>query len=553
MKKLLLVMLVLLVSATLVFANSKGEEESTGSTAGTMDPVTFTYFNVDSQVDMPFTDPIALKIQEETGVTLDVDHPVAGDTQAIPLMMASGDLPDLIYAKGELSKLIEAGMVIPLDEMIEERGENIKALYGDQLVRLKNSQDDPHIYSFGTYGVEQGKWKTDGIMQIQHAVLKELGYPEINDLDDYADALRAYKAKYPTIDGQETIGLSLLIDTWQWYIDLSNPANYLIGYPDDGQWIINQDTLEATYKFLYPGMDKYYRWLSEINQEGLLDPESFTQKEDIWKAKIASGRVLGIAYPDWGYGDAKASLVSEGKVDRTYAFLSLQAEENGGTLDPMLKDYGFGGGWGIAITTACEDPERAFDFMDWMCSEEAQVLVNWGLEGVNYDMIDGVRVRRAEDIEMANTNPDYSKITGIGQWIYPFPQMGSARKDSTGNWYTHDSPQMIRDNYLDIEKETLAAYGMDMWIDWFPTPEELGVSRHGQAWQYALPGDVNAMITEADAYVKEALAKAVLDDPSNFDKHWAQIQEDLIDMGIEEANAKMTELVQGKVQMWNGN
>ena len=65
-------------------------------------------------------------------------------------------------------------------------------------------------------------------MQLQHAVLKELGYPQINTLEDYENALKAYMKKFPTIDGKKTIGLSLLIDTWQWYIDLSNPSGYLI-------------------------------------------------------------------------------------------------------------------------------------------------------------------------------------------------------------------------------------------------------------------------------------------------------------------------------------
>ena len=128
-------------------------------------------------------------------------------------------------------------------------------------------------------------------MQLQHAVLKELGYPQIKTLEDYENALRAYMKKYPTINGQKTIGLSLLIDTWQWYIDLSNPGNYTIGYPDDGQWIVDSN-LNARYKFLDPEIFQYYKWLNKLNAEGLLDPESFTQKEDVWKSKIASGRVL---------------------------------------------------------------------------------------------------------------------------------------------------------------------------------------------------------------------------------------------------------------------
>jgi putative aldouronate transport system substrate-binding protein len=486
-----------LAGLVLVFAGCGGKETvQEKTTAGTKTAITFSLFNADATEDMIFDDPVAKKITELTGVTLTVDYPVGGDTQAVPLMIAAGEYPDLIYAKGNLDMLIDAGAVLQLDDLIEKKGTHLKELYGDQLVRLKTSVEDPHIYSVGTYGVKSAQWTTSGSMQIQHAVLKELGYPPMRTLEDYEKAIKAYIAKYPTINGQKTIGMSLLIDTWQWMIDLANPSNYLIGFPDDGQWIVYPDTLTAQYKFLHPNADLYFRWLNKMNAEGLLDPESFTQKEDIWKAKIAAGRVLGIAYPNWGYNDARASLINDGMADRTYAYLPIVADER--FKSAMLKDYGYSGGWGIAISKDCKDPERAFEFLDWMCSEEAQILNNWGLEGVNYVVENGKRIVPPDEQRRSDSDPDYGKKTGVGRWAYPFPQKGSAVIDSTGNFITRDSPERITANYLPVEKETLAAYGVNMWIDLFPSTESLGVSRHGAAWQYALPPDIGAIVTEAN-------------------------------------------------------
>ncbi|MDR0785499.1 MAG: ABC transporter substrate-binding protein [Treponema sp.] len=520
------------------------------STAGTMSPITFTLFTVDATEDMLFDDPVAKKITEATGVTLAVDHPVGGDQQAIPLMIASGQYPDLIYAKGDLTMLIEADAVIPLDGLIEEKGKYIKELYGDQLVRLRNSTQDPHIYTVGTYGVKTAVWSTDGSMQLQHAVLKELGYPPMRTLADYEAAIKAYMRKYPTVNGQKTIGLSLLIDTWQWYIDLSNPSGFLIGYPDDGQWIVNQETLQAQYKFLHPDASLFYKWLNRMHAEGVLDPESFTQKEDVWKAKIASGRTLGLSYPLWGYSDARSSLIGDGMPERTYAYLPITADER--FLSTMLKDYGFGGGWGIAVSSACKDPERAFEFLDWMCSEEAQVLVNWGIKDVNYEVVNGKRLVPDAEQRWADADPDYSKKTGVGRWVYPFPQRGAGWIDSTGNYITRDSPETIKKNYLSVEKETLAAYGVEMWIDLFPSTESLGISKHGQAWQYTLPPDVNAKVSEADEYIKNALANVVLGKPENFDAAWEDITRSLRRMGIEEANQALTDMIQDKIKLWGG-
>jgi len=285
-----------------------------------------------------------------------------------------------------------------------------------------------------------------------------------------------------------------------------------------------------------------------MNSEGILDPETFTQKEDEWQAKIAAGRVLAISYPVWGYSSARTSLVSDNLQERTYAYLPITIDER--YKSSVLQDYGFAGGWGISISSQCKDPERAFEFLDWLCSEEAQVLVNWGIEGVNYQVIDGKRTVPDDEQRRADTDPDYSKKTGVGRWVHPFPQLGKMHVDSTGNYITRESPERIKANYLDVEKETLAAYGVDMWTDLFPSSESLGVSRHGQAWQYPLSPDLNARVSSADNYMKNALANIVLGRPENFDASWARIQRDLLAMGIEDANKAMTEMIRDKVELW---
>lgn len=513
-------------------------------------PITFTLFTADANEDMPFTDPVALEIQKRTGVTLQIEHPVAGDTQSIPLMIAGGEYPDFIYAKGDLAKLIDAGAVIPLDEYIGKYGQNMKNLYGSQIVKLRNSLADPNIYSAGTYGVNEKVFEPSGTLQIQHAVLKELGYPKIETLDDYENAIRAYMRKYPEINSRKTIGFSLLIDTWQWYIDLSNPGNYLTGFPDDGEWIVDQKTLKAQYKFLNPEMYRYYKWLNKINAEGILDPESFTQKEDVWKSKIAAGRVLGISYPVWGYNDERLSLIRNNMPQRTYAYLSVTAGKQ--FKDQSLRNYGYSGGWGIAISTSCKDPVRAFKFLDWMCSEEAQILVNWGIKDVNYYIgEDGKRMRTPQEIRISQTDPDYAEKTGVGRWKYPFPEMGNAAVDSNGDNINIISTDIIKHNYLPVEKETLAAYGADMWTDLFPAAEVLGISKYGQIWQYTLPANVNEKTAAADEYVKATLAQLILGSPCEFDKGWSEMQTTLKTMGLEETGDIVSNLIAMKIKLWH--
>src|SRR5690625_2788246 len=153
--------------------DGNNNEENAGNNDGEeKEPVTLSLFNADLTEDKSFDDPVAQKITEATGVTLELEHPVGGDEQAIPIMIASGDYPDMIFAKGDIGKLIEAGGVIKLDDLIEEKGDNLKEMYGDQIDRLRNSVDDPGIYTVGTYGVENAYWSTSGTAQIQLDVLR---------------------------------------------------------------------------------------------------------------------------------------------------------------------------------------------------------------------------------------------------------------------------------------------------------------------------------------------------------------------------------------------
>ena len=297
---------------------------------------TFTLYSSDLSEPNGFNDPIAKEITKRTGVTLNFLYPKHSNNEEIEMMLVNGNYPDLIFVKSDITKFINARAVIALDEYIEKYGDNIKKLYKNEIVKLRNTLDDPSIYTVGTYELKNNTYIVSGNMQIQNAVLKEFGYPKISTLDDYENLLLAYIKKYPEINGHKTIGLSLLTDDWYWLVGLSNPGNYVIGKPDDGQWIVDQDTMQATYKFLYPEMKLFYKWLNKIYHEGLLDPESFTQNIDMWRSKIENGYVLGTSYTHWGLVDSQKELENKGLTERTFAYLSVTADKK--YKDPSLKD-----------------------------------------------------------------------------------------------------------------------------------------------------------------------------------------------------------------------
>ncbi|MGO4276473.1 extracellular solute-binding protein, partial [Paenibacillus sp. TAF58] len=174
-------------------------------------PITLTMFSADPNADWDdMQSGVGKKIKEKTGVTLKEEFPVGASDQKIALMASSGEYPDLISGKGDVQKLIDAGAMVDLAPLIDKYGPNIKKVYGDYFKRLRYSNDDHAIYVLPTAGVNQKYFDAGGGFELQHQVLKELGYPKIKTVQDYENALKAYKEKHPTMDGKPTVGLSLL-------------------------------------------------------------------------------------------------------------------------------------------------------------------------------------------------------------------------------------------------------------------------------------------------------------------------------------------------------
>jgi len=545
---------VTLVTSLMAGCGSSKKSEPVATTK-TLDksPITLTFYSADGNAKSSnFTDAVAKEITKRTGVTLKIQYPVGG-TSKVPLMIAGGEYPDLIYAKGDESKIVSAKGLISLDKYLG-KAENIKKLYGTYLPRLKDSVDDPTTYTVGSFGVSPigtEIWTPGGLFQIQHAVLKDQGYPKLQTLKEYGDAIKTYMQKYPTINGQKTIGLSLCADDWRWLITVGNPSGSAVGLPGDGQWAIDPDTNKAQYKFMLPEIKEYYRWLNGMNASGVLDPESFTQKFDQYKAKLTSGRVLAISDAGWDYADATASLNKINQQERTFATLPVVLDAK--YKDASMKDLGWGGGTGVAITTSCNNPDRAMQFLDWMASDEAQILTNWGIEGVNYTIVDGKRVISAAERQKSMNDPDYGTDTGVGLYTYPFPQRGQGVKDPTGQYYSTATTQSITDNYNSAMKETLKAYGATMEKDMYPKTSEFKTSPFGAAWMTTIPqdSDLTIILKKADDESQKSIPKAILAKPADFDKVWDEYIATLKKIEIEKAGTDFTKLLADKSQLWS--
>ncbi|SDC62751.1 putative aldouronate transport system substrate-binding protein [Paenibacillus sp. CF095] len=549
-----LVTIVVLVSA----GCGNAGENSESNTSDPNSPITFTFFGADASPNWnKMQDAVGKKITEETGVSIDAEFDISsgGGNDRISLMAASGDYPDLIFPKGNLTRLVDAGAMIDLTDLIEEHAPNLKKIYGEHFNRLKYSNDDPSIYWIPTNGaIDQVSFDATNGTAIQHRVVKELGYPEIKTLNDFEKVLREYYKKHPTTDdGQPTIPLTLSADGWRRMITVTDPAVMSTGGPGDGEYFINPDTYEAVLHYKRPEEKEYFRWLNKMYNEGLLDKDSFVQKDDQYKSKIASGRVLSLLDPSWGFSDAENALKSAGKDDMTYGFYPVTLDESFQRKD--FQNIGFDG-YGIGITVDCEDPVRAIKFLDWMSSEEGQLLRNWGVEGEQYNVEDGVRTIPADVQERKNKdNNTFTKETGVGLYYIFGAHYGDGVKDSTDNYYTTNYPEQIQQSYSDEEKEALKGYGITTWKDLFPSEEEFPVKEWGAAYNMPIPsdsGDYNVVYQKTQDIIQKRIAEAITSSPSAFEGIYDNMITELDNAGAVGMEQQYTEWIKDRVRLWTG-
>lgn len=506
------------------------------------------FYNADGEEDL-WDNAVAEAITEATGVRLKIDYPVAAQDMKVALMIAEQNFPDIIYAKGDAASLIDAGALLDLTDLIEEYGPNIKKLYGDQFDKLKYSKEDPSIYQLSSYAIGSENYKSSGTAQIQWDVLKENNYEVPRTLDELEKMLKDYIAAHPTTDkGLSTIGFTLSASDWHWMITLGNPAGTIAnGEPDNGQWLVDEN-YNAVYKFRSDEEREYFRWMNRMYNEGILDPEFATQTHEDYIAKISSGRVLALFDTDWDYEDAERVLKSDGKLGKTYAPLPMTMNED--VKCPLLMDQGLVVGQGVAITTACKYPVEAIKFIDYLCSDEGQVLTNWGIKDVNYFVDEnGKRYRTPEEIEESSANQNYKKETGVGRYNFPFPAYGTGMLDATGNPYTTASKEAVIAEYNEEQKAACEAWEVDLLLDIFPQKEEFEIPEFPPIWAYVMPAEFTDLNNKLDEVAWSSLITCVIGKPEAFDANYDAMIASLEATGMSRAEEILTEMVKDKVAL----
>lgn len=392
--------------------STTSESESTPSSTQDLTPITLTFFDKNTG-DAFGKDDVAKEITKRTGVSLEMQQPTGNALEKLNLLLASGDLPDIILMDraGDLTnKYISTKSFIPLNDLIDKYGPDVKKMYGNILNQTR-SEDGNNYYLSNWYGFEQEP--VFGFLMRKN-ILAEVA-PDVAEggksitTDEYIDILKKVKEKYPQINGHETIPVTMWTENWTAQTGtLKGAWGMQTYYQEDGI---------LKYEFKDPKFVEIIKFWNKLYTEGLLEKEWAVNKKQLWLQKCSGGYVFSTLGAYWDLGDADAILKKESEDSQ---FFPYKVTAPG--VDPAKTTYGprSGLGWdAIGITKSNQNPERTMQFINFLASEEGQYLLQWGIQDKSWTLEDGKHVPKPEVLEGFNKDWNaYRDQTGIRKWTW---------------------------------------------------------------------------------------------------------------------------------------
>lgn len=303
--------------------------------------------------------------------------------------MESGDLGDIVVFGSdadEYMQSVEAGMLFDWeeDELLDDFGPYIKANMDKALEKNRNISGG-NLYGFG-HNVGTSAEDHEAFFyrpDIRWDLYKELGYPEVNTLEDFIDVLEDMVALEPTSDtGGKTYGVSLFSDWDGDMVMFVKATSALYGYDEFGFGVF--DTKTKTYEDCLKEGGEYLRALkfyNQLYQRGLLDPDSMTQTYDDFIEKYQTGAAFFNIF-DWMGSGAynNEEHLSEGK-----AMLPLAAKDQK-NIAYGLNVYGENRVWSIGAKS--EYPELCMAIINWLSTPEGTMVKENGPQSVTWDYDD---------------------------------------------------------------------------------------------------------------------------------------------------------------------
>ncbi|MDF2921429.1 MAG: hypothetical protein K0R57_343 [Paenibacillaceae bacterium] len=357
---------------------------------------------------------------KKTNATFKFQHPPAGSKDAFGLMLATGNLPDVIlqnwsWIPGGLSKLKADGDIIALNDLIDKHAPNLKKILDDNPEVMKQLKaDNGEIYAIPHLRAGQyGKYKTFSGLIIRQDWLDELGLQKPETMDEWETVLKAFKEKKGA-----TAPFTMYKDQIPGYED------FLGAYGIGMDFYVNNGTVK--YGSIEPAFKDYLTTMKRWYDEGLIDRDFVTNDAKTRDAIITSGK-SGAFYQFIGSGIGTYTQALQKDNPKAQLTAVQYPVLKKGDKPSFIKRNWEWDSFGAAITKSNKNPAETVKALDYLFSPEGQMLKNFGVEGQTYTMVSGQPVYTDLILKNPNNLSISQAMAKYFQASYPFIGMDDDR------------------------------------------------------------------------------------------------------------------------------
>jgi len=348
--------------------------------------------------------PVPMELQKRTGVRL-VWNQVTDEKWQ--LMQSAGDITDIIRIGASDTKttsaLIQSGYIMDFEHLLAKWGPNLMANMGAQMEVSKAAHGGMYVIPTNT-----GPGAMLYYLMLKWIPYRDAGYPEIRDMDSLIEAFEKMVEVMPvTPEGKKVYAFSSFIDWGNTFL-FFYPWGSTLGYDSaPGFHWADQRTMELVNQ-LGDDPRSVYWWSIELmyklNKLGLFDPDTFTQT---WEEMLEKRNAQQVLFAH-GYWD-RPSIRDENDVELdTYFPVRWEGAGVQGGAFNYLFEFGF------ALSSACKNPEAFVRLYDYTASYEGAQLILNGIEGEDWNLVDGIPMPSDQIIADRIAGVDLNQTRGIG-------------------------------------------------------------------------------------------------------------------------------------------
>jgi len=378
---------------------SSARDATTAKPAVQEPPTTLRVFIRDSY-GITYDNLITHTIEEKTNTKLDIIAGAAADDQKLGIIIASGEIPDVFQGmnSADYTTYINNNILLPLNQYFDKMP-GLKTSRSEETWKAM-TEDDGNIYA-----IPIGETSGEYINMYRKDWLDKLGLQIPKTTEEYLAVADAVSNRDPDGNGVK--------DTFAFGSHKGmNGRQFAHIFGAFGVQYDNWMDVDGTlvYSNIQPQMKEALKFANKLYQIGALDPEFITDTSGRVKDKVVKGLYGAQCYKIYMFDEKNLNNYYEPFKQNVpggkWVEGPLLAGPDGNSMKFQLLSAR---GW---LKTAIYSKSKVLDasmrFVDYLASEEGQMLANYGIEGTHYTVENGVVKSKVDDVA--------AKEAGVVQW-----------------------------------------------------------------------------------------------------------------------------------------